>query len=91
MGNAKLPPPADYDDNPEWTEEMFQAAKPAPDALPPEIFQRLRGRPKAETVKELVSMRLDPDVLAYYRASGSGWQTRINSVLRAEMARKQKA
>ena len=27
-------------------------------------------------------MRLDPDVLAFFRADGAGWQTRINDALR---------
>ena len=43
--------PADWDDNPEWTEEDFANARPASEALGPEIAARLirRGRPpKAE-------------------------------------------
>lgn len=40
------------------------------------------GRPKAETPKEAINIRLDPDVLAHYRAAGPGWQSRINKDLR---------
>ena len=44
-----------------------------------------RGRPaKAEDErKEQIALRLDADVLAWYRALGSGWQTRMNAVLKA--------
>ena len=44
-----------------------------------------RGRPKAATTKEPVKLRLDADVLAALRASGDGWQTRINDTLRASL------
>ena len=44
-----------------------------------------RGRPPkpASERKEQIALRLDADVLAWYRAMGSGWQTRMNAVLRA--------
>jgi uncharacterized protein (DUF4415 family) len=44
-----------------------------------------RGRPaKAETDrKEQIALRLDADVLAWYRSLGAGWQTRMNAVLKA--------
>lgn len=41
-----------------------------------------RGRPKSASAKEAVSLRLDPDVLAHFRAAGPGWQSRINAALR---------
>ena len=44
-----------------------------------------RGRPKAAVTKEPVKLRLDADVLAALRASGEGWQTRINDTLRASL------
>jgi uncharacterized protein (DUF4415 family) len=46
---------------------------------------RKRGRPKAAVTKEPVKLRLDADVLAALRASGEGWQTRINDALRASL------
>ena len=68
------------------------------DAVPfsslPEAEQRMllslrrRGRPAGSTqavTKEAVKIRLDADVLAALRASGDGWQTRINSTLRASL------
>jgi uncharacterized protein (DUF4415 family) len=44
-----------------------------------------RGRPPkpAGERKEQIALRLDADVLAWYRAMGSGWQTRMNAVLKA--------
>jgi len=44
-------------------------------------FKRRVGRP-AGSSKELVSLRLDAVVLESFRATGSGWQTRINEVLK---------
>jgi uncharacterized protein (DUF4415 family) len=41
-----------------------------------------RGRPKAEVTKVSTTLRLDPDILAAYRATGPGWQGRINDTLR---------
>ena len=43
---------------------------------------RAVGRPKKAASKEAVNIRLDPDVLAHFRASGPGWQSRINEALR---------
>jgi uncharacterized protein (DUF4415 family) len=44
-----------------------------------------RGRPPKppEERKEQIALRLDADVLKWYRALGSGWQTRMNAVLKA--------
>ncbi len=41
-----------------------------------------RGRPKLERTKQHVSLRLDPDVLESFKATGPGWQARINEALR---------
>jgi uncharacterized protein (DUF4415 family) len=41
-----------------------------------------RGRPRSEKSKQLVSLRLDPDLVEWFRNTGSGWQTRINDELR---------
>jgi uncharacterized protein (DUF4415 family) len=41
-----------------------------------------RGRPKSATPKKATNLRLDPDVLDHYRATGAGWQSRINQALR---------
>ena len=83
----KIPPPADFDENPEWTDEDFARARPADEMFPPEIVDLLvrpRGRPAmaAEARKAKVNLRLSPEVLAALRATGSGWQTRADEALR---------
>ena len=40
-----------------------------------------RGRPKLENPKQLLSLRLPPEVIARWKASGPGWQTRMASAL----------
>ena len=46
-----------------------------------------RGRsPLGEVSKEQVTLRIDADVIARFRASGAGWQSRINEVLRRSAA-----
>jgi uncharacterized protein (DUF4415 family) len=58
-------------DNPPWTEEMLGAA----------VVRRGRGPQKAPT-KVQTSIRLDADVLAYFKALGAGYQSHINKALR---------
>ena len=56
---------------------------------PEQVLARRRGRPVgsvAAVIKEPVKLRLDPDVLAALRATGDGWQTRINEMLRASLS-----
>ncbi|CUX35942.1 MULTISPECIES: BrnA antitoxin family protein [Agrobacterium] len=72
---------------PEATDEDIAQAKPFPEVFPDlsksidrEIARR--GRPKVETPKTPVTIRLDPDVVEHYKAMGKGWQSRINSDLR---------
>ncbi|NSY44983.1 BrnA antitoxin family protein [Agrobacterium tumefaciens] len=74
-------------DAPEATDEEMAQAKPFREAFPDlsksvdrEIARR--GRPKAETHKKAVTIRLDPEVLEHYKAMGKGWQSRINSDLK---------
>ena len=82
--------PFDADD-PEWTEAMFAKARPAHEVLPPPLFAALtrRGRPRSNAPKRPVSLRLDPEVLEYFRGTGAGWQTRINALLRKGMEQDQ--
>ena len=58
-------------DNPPWSEEML--------GLP--VMRRGRGPQKTPT-KVLTTIRLDADVIAFFRAQGAGYQSRINDVLR---------
>ncbi|MBN1566419.1 MAG: BrnA antitoxin family protein [Acidobacteria bacterium] len=58
-------------DNPPWSEEM----------LGPPVVRRGRGPQKAPT-KILTTIRLDADIIAFFRSGGRGFQTRINEALR---------
>jgi len=76
---------ATHDENPEWTAADFKRAVPF-SGLPESLQTKLRGRPKAEVTKVPVKLRLDPDVLQVLRATGDGWQTRVNRILRERFA-----
>lgn len=78
---ASSKPWVDPDDAPEITDEWIAGA----DLYEGDKLIR-RGRPKSAAPKEPVKLRLDPDVLAALRATGDGWQTRINDMLRASLA-----
>ena len=65
---------------PEWTAEDFANAKPFSELFPELYAKRSRGKQKAET-KELISLRLDREALAKFRALGPGWQKRISEVV----------
>ncbi|TXT39958.1 MAG: hypothetical protein FD135_1774 [Comamonadaceae bacterium] len=45
-------------------------------------FKPLRGRPPVAVKRPMLSIRVDPDIAAALRASGKGWQTRVNALLR---------
>lgn len=74
-----IPPDSDFvwdgideDDRPATVQEMQAGI---------EADLKKRGRPLGSGAKEQVAIRLDHDVLEYFRASGKGWQTRMNDVL----------
>ena len=72
-----------YDATDKTTVAAFWADATAHRGL--EELRSKRGRPaKAEIDrKEQIALRLDADVLAWYRGLGAGWQTRMNAVLKA--------
>jgi len=76
----------DYEEIPELTDEWFRRA---------DIYHGgklvRRGRPPSLVRKRAVSLRLDPDVLAHFRRSGRGWQSRVNTILRKAAKLPQKA
>jgi uncharacterized protein (DUF4415 family) len=87
MSENRKPLPADWDDDdiPEWTDEIFDRAefrigdkiiRPATGTL------TKAGRPKSDTPKQQVTLRLDQAVLDGFRNTGPGWQSRINAELR---------
>lgn len=70
------------------------AAKRDPDALPLTPAQlkamvpikALRGRPRSDNKKQLVSVRYSPEVIAYFKSTGDGWQSLMDRVLRQYVA-----
>jgi uncharacterized protein (DUF4415 family) len=71
---------APTDDNPKWTPGRIRAAVPLKEAIA--AVKRKRGGQPKDITKRAVSLRLDPDVLAYFQRDGRGWQTRINAELK---------
>lgn len=80
--------PKDYEEIPELTDDWFRRA---------DVYEGgkliRRGRPPSPVRKRAVSLRLDLDVLAHFRRTGRGWQSRINALLRkaAKLPDKKKA
>jgi uncharacterized protein (DUF4415 family) len=75
----------DPDDAPEWTDDAFErAAVHHGDTLiqPAQGTLTRRGRPKLESPKRQVTLRLDQEVVDGFRETGPGWQGRINEALR---------
>ena len=62
----------DLSDDPEWTAADFAEAK--------------RHDPGRVPTKQPVSIRLSPEVLAYFKGTGKGWQTRMDQVLKEYVA-----
>ena len=79
----------------EDNENILKAAKADPDAKPLTKAQleamvpmrALRGRPKSEKKKLLLSVRYSPEVIAYFRETGDGWQARMDGVLQEYVER----
>jgi uncharacterized protein (DUF4415 family) len=75
-------------ENPAWAKETFARTRKARDVLP-EIFRtataakmlKPRGRPKSGRVRTSISLRLPPETLTRWKATGPGWQTRMAEAL----------
>jgi uncharacterized protein (DUF4415 family) len=69
----------------ELTAADLRHFKPAAEVLPPELLKLMgvkpRGAQKAPT-KQATTIRLSPDVMAAFKATGTGWQTRIDAALK---------
>jgi uncharacterized protein (DUF4415 family) len=75
-------------ENPEWSKATFERARPARDKLPEIVgdvaaarLLKPRGRPKTGNARLAISLRLPPDTLARWKATGPGWQTRMVALL----------
>lgn len=67
----------DPDDAPELTDSFFERADKF-------IGDKLvkRGRPISESRKQALTVRYDSDVIEAFKATGKGWQTRMNEALK---------
>ena len=87
MKRKRNPERADRE-NPAWTNETFARARRAREVLP-EIFGaataakmlKPRGRPKSGKARKSISLRVPPETLARWKATGPGWQTRMAEAL----------
>lgn len=74
-------------DNPELTAEDIAAARPFADVFP-ELAAKMRGGrgPQKSPKKVSTTIRLSPEVIAHFKASGAGWQARIDAALKEWVA-----
>jgi len=74
---------ADPDDF-EATDAQLAAGRSFADTFPDlaRDIARAWGRPRVANPKQLVSLRLDPDVIEKFKRAGKGWQQRINTILK---------
>lgn len=69
-------------DNPEWTEADFARARPFAEVFP-DLAEKIRtGGVKVVGSSEVVSLRLDAILVAHLRATGPGWEDRVNETLK---------
>jgi uncharacterized protein (DUF4415 family) len=66
----------------ELSAEEIKTLRPFPEFM----AERRMGRPPKEHTKQQVSVRYDADVIAAFRATGDGWQTRMNNALRVYLS-----
>ena len=78
--NKKPNPELIDDENPEWTDEMFERAVRF-EQLPIDLQTKLLSL-KKPSLKERITIRLSPEVVTTFRATGNGWQTRIDAALK---------
>ena len=79
--------------NPELTKADFAKARPFFEVFP-DLGASIRKRdeaPEQVATKKLVSLRLSPDVIAHFKSTGPGWQSRIDETLRKVVKRKASA
>ncbi|MGX7745044.1 BrnA antitoxin family protein [Rhodopseudomonas parapalustris] len=84
--DAHIITPEEYDEIPELTDEDFARG---------DLYHGdkliSRGRPKSDDPKQLVSLRLDAEVLRWFKSTGPGYQARMGEVLKSHMSRKKAA
>ena len=66
----------------ELTAADMKRFRPAKDVLPTALLGKLKVRgPQRSPTKERITIRLSPDVVERFRATGDGWQTRVDAAL----------
>ncbi len=88
--DSRKPTGLDEDDAPYLTDEEIKQLRPAREwfaerGIP---MPKPMGRPRAASVKRPVTLRMDEDVIAYFKADGPGWQTRMHEILAREARKK---
>ena len=74
--------------NPELTKADFAKARPFSEVFPDLSASIRKGRgPNKAPTKKLVSLRLSPEVVAHFKSTGAGWQSRIDETLRKVVKR----
>ena len=78
-------------ENPQWTKAMVARAKPASKVFTGVDLPKPRGRGAQKApVKVQTTIRLDRDIVEYFKRGGRGWQSRLNSELRGVVSRRRK-
>ena len=96
MKTKRRKPESIDDESPPLSATWFARARPAAEVLPKlvggeaaaHLLKPKRGRPPKASPKLATHIRFSPEVLAYFRATGPGWQTRVDEVLRNFVARR---
>lgn len=70
-------------DSPELTDEELSQIRPFREVFPEmyEALQRSRGRPRVDSPKEAVTLRIDPETVARFKAKGADWRARMAAAL----------
>lgn len=82
-------------DNPELTDDQIANAKPFAEAFPGmaramETEVAKRGRPRVENPKEAVTLRLDPETVAFFKAKGPKWRSYMEACMESARRRKRR-
>ncbi len=81
--NRKYLGTVEEDNIDELPDDFFKNARPFKEVFP-ELYEswKRRGRPRKAAPKKEIKLRIDPDVLAAFRATGKGWQSRMHALLK---------
>ena len=87
MTSKLEPPPPDFDENPELTEEHFANARPFKEGFPKQYAAwEKQNRTQANVSKVQINFQLAADVAEGVRATGPGYEARVEKVLREALA-----